>query len=278
MIKFTKMEGCGNDYIYINGFEEDILDINKLAIEMSERHFGVGSDGLVMILPADNADFTMRMFNSDGSESEMCGNAIRCVGKYVYDRKMTDKTTVSINTLAGIKVLELHLKDGVVDTVTVDMGEPILEADLIPVVSSKKPVVGETITALDKTFDFTCVSMGNPHAVTFIENTDLFEVEKYGSVLEVDEHFPRRANIEFAQVISKDYMKMRVWERGAGETWACGTGTCATVVAGVLNGLCERQTTVKLLGGELFIEWNEENNHVYMTGPARFSFDGVWLK
>lgn len=278
MIKFTKMEGCGNDYIYINGFEEDILDINKLAIEMSERHFGVGSDGLVMILPADNADFTMRMFNSDGSESEMCGNAIRCVGKYVYDRKMTDKTTVSINTLAGIKVLELHLKDGVVDTVTVDMGEPILEADLIPVVSNKKPVVGETITALDKTFDFTCVSMGNPHAVTFIENTDLFEVEKYGSVLEVDEHFPRKANIEFAQVISKDYMKMRVWERGAGETWACGTGTCATVVAGVLNGLCERQTTVKLLGGELFIEWNEENNHVYMTGPARFSFDGVWLK
>ena len=278
MIKFTKMEGCGNDYIYINGFEEDILDINKLAIEMSERHFGVGSDGLVMILPADNADFTMRMFNSDGSESEMCGNAIRCVGKYVYDRKMTDKTTVSINTLAGIKVLELHLKDGVVDTVTVDMGEPILEADLIPVVSNKKPVVGETITALDKTFDFTCVSMGNPHAVTFIENTDLFEVEKYGSVLEVDEHFPRKANIEFAQVISKDYMKMRVWERGAGETWACGTGTCATVVAGVLNGLCERQTTVKLLGGDLFIEWNEENNHVYMTGPARFSFDGVWLK
>lgn len=278
MIKFTKMEGCGNDYIYINGFEEDILDINKLAIEMSERHFGVGSDGLVMILPADNADFTMRMFNSDGSESEMCGNAIRCVGKYVYDRKMTDKTTVSINTLAGIKVLELHLKDGVVDTVTVDMGEPILEADLIPVVSNKKPVVGETITALDKTFDFTCVSMGNPHAVTFIENTDLFEVEKYGSVLEVDDHFPRKANIEFAQVISKDYMKMRVWERGAGETWACGTGTCATVVAGVLNGLCERQTTVKLLGGELFIEWNEENNHVYMTGPARFSFDGVWLK
>ena len=224
MIKFTKMEGCGNDYIYINGFEEDILDINKLAIEMSERHFGVGSDGLVMILPADNADFTMRMFNSDGSESEMCGNAIRCVGKYVYDRKMTDKTTVSINTLAGIKVLELHLKDGVVDTVTVDMGEPILEADLIPVVSNKKPVVGETITALDKTFDFTCVSMGNPHAVTFIENTDLFEVEKYGSVLEVDDHFPRKANIEFAEVISKDYMKMRVWERGAGETWACGTG------------------------------------------------------
>lgn len=278
MIKFTKMEGCGNDYIYINGFEEDILDINKLAIEMSERHFGVGSDGLVMILPADNADFTMRMFNSDGSESEMCGNAIRCVGKYVYDRKMTDKTTVSINTLAGIKVLELHLKDGVVDTVTVDMGEPILEADLIPVVSNKKPVVGETITALDKTFDFTCVSMGNPHAVTFIENTDLFEVEKYGSVLEVDDHFPRKANIEFAQVISKDYMKMRVWERGAGETWACGTGTCATVVAGVLNGLCDRKTTVKLLGGELFIEWNEENNHVYMTGPARFSFDGVWLK
>ena len=278
MIKFTKMEGCGNDYIYINGFEEDILDINKLAIEMSERHFGVGSDGLVMILPADNADFTMRMFNSDGSESEMCGNAIRCVGKYVYDRKMTDKTTVSINTLAGIKVLELHLKDGVVDTVTVDMGEPILEADLIPVVSNKKPVVGETITALDKTFDFTCVSMGNPHAVTFIENTDLFEVEKYGSVLEVDDHFPRKANIEFAQVISKDYMKMRVWERGAGETWACGTGTCATVVAGVLNGLCDRQTTVKLLGGELFINWNEENNHVYMTGPARFSFDGIWLK
>lgn len=277
-MKFTKMQGLGNDYVYINCFEEKVENPNKLAVEISERHFGVGSDGLVLILPAENADFTMRMFNPDGSESEMCGNAIRCVGKYVYDRGLTKKTDVSVSTLAGIKYLKLHLKDNIVDTVTVDMGEPILIASEIPVISDKAPVIGEKISAMDKEFEFTCVSMGNPHAVTFVEDTDSFDVKKYGSVLEVDNHFPRKANIEFVQTVKNDYLKMRVWERGTGETLACGTGTCATVVAGVLNKLCERKTTVKLLGGELFIEWNEENNHVYMTGPARYSFDGIWLR
>ena len=278
-MKFTKMQGCGNDYVYINTFEEKVDDPNKLSVEVSDRHFGIGSDGLVLICPADNADFTMRMFNPDGSESEMCGNAIRCVGKYVYDRKLTDKTSVSINTLSGINYLELHLgEDGTVDTVTVDMGEPILKADEIPVVSEKYPVIGEEITALDKKFKFTCVSMGNPHAVIYVDNVKDFEVEKYGSVIEVDKHFPRKVNVEFVEKVSDNYLKMRVWERGTGETWACGTGTCATVVASVLNGVCDRITTVELLGGNLTIEWRESDNHVYMTGPARYSFDGIWLK
>ena len=278
-MKFTKMQGCGNDYVYINMFEEKVDNPNKLAVEMSDRHFGVGSDGLVLICPADNADFTMRMFNSDGSESEMCGNAIRCVGKYVYDRKLTDKTSISINTLAGIKYLELHIGyDGTVDTVTVDMGEPILEAEKIPVVSDKKPVIDEEIKILDKSFKFTCVSMGNPHAVTYVEDVKNFDVEKYGKVAEIDGHFPNRVNVEFVEKISDDFLRMRVWERGAGETWACGTGACATVVASILKGVCVRKTTVGLNGGDLIIEWKEENNRVYMTGPARYSFDGVWLK
>ncbi|MDD3571082.1 MAG: diaminopimelate epimerase [Lachnospiraceae bacterium] len=276
-MKFTKMQGCGNDYVYVNCFEETVENPNKLAISMSERHFGVGSDGLVLICPTEDADFRMRMFNSDGSEAEMCGNAIRCVGKYVYDRGLTKKTTISIITLAGLKILELNLKDGVVDTVRVDMGEPILAASDIPVISEKQPVICEEITALDKTFKFTCVSMGNPHAVTYVDDVKTFEVEKYGSVVEIDEHFPRKVNVEFVEKVSDNYLKMRVWERGAGETWACGTGTCATVVATVLNGMCNRITEVELLGGNLTIEWNEENNHVYMTGPARYSFDGVWL-
>ena len=278
-MKFTKMQGCGNDYVYINMFEEKVDNPNKLAVEMSDRHFGVGSDGLVLICPADNADFTMRMFNSDGSESEMCGNAIRCVGKYVYDRKLTDKTSISINTLAGIKYLELHIgNDGTVDTVTVDMGEPILEAEKIPVVSDKKPVIDEEIKILDKSFKFTCVSMGNPHAVTYVEDVKNFDVEKYGKVAEIDGHFPNRVNVEFVEKISDDFLRMRVWERGAGETWACGSGACATVVASILKGVCVRKTTVGLNGGDLIIEWKEENNRVYMTGPARYSFDGVWLK
>ncbi len=271
-MKFTKMHGCGNDYIYINCFEENIENPSELAVKMSERHFGVGSDGIVLICPDEKADFRMRMFNSDGSEAEMCGNAIRCVGKYVYDRGLTDKTNISVITLAGMKYLDLHIKDNVVDTVTVDMGEPILEPELIP--SSDKNV---NIQVYDKNFDFTCVSMGNPHAVTYVENVSDFDVEKYGKVVEVDKNFPRKINVEFVEKISPNMLKMRVWERGAGETFACGTGTCATVVASVINGVCERKTTVELLGGNLEIEWSEQNNHVYMTGPARFSFDGVWL-
>jgi diaminopimelate epimerase len=277
IMKFSKMQGCGNDYIYVNCFEEKVENPERLAVAMSERHFGVGADGLVLILPDDEADFRMRMFNADGSEGEMCGNASRCIGKYVYDKGLTQKQKVSLNTKAGIKYLDLHVVNGKVDTVTVDMGEPILEGKRIPVLSDKNPVIGEKLTVLDKDFLFTCVSMGNPHAVTFVESTKDFEVEGYGKAVQVLPFFPNQANIEFAQVIDRSHIHMRVWERGSGETLACGTGACATVVAAVLNGLTERSVAITLLGGTLQIDWDEKTNHVFMTGPARFSYDGVWL-
>jgi len=277
-MRFTKMEGCGNDYIYINGFEEEVKYPDMLAVAMSERHFGVGADGLVLILPSEVADFRMRMFNMDGSEGEMCGNAVRCIGKYVYERGMTKKNVITLETLSGIKTLQLHIQNDIVIAVTADMGEPILEAAQIPVISDKMPVIGEKLQILDKTFDVTCVSMGNPHGVIFVDDTEHFEVEKYGKVAEVHPMFPKKANIEFAHVIDRTHMSMRVWERGSGETMACGTGASATLVAAVLNGLCDRKVRIQLLGGTLEIEWRESDNHVYMTGPARFSFDGVWLR
>ncbi len=277
-MKFTKMEGCGNDYIYINCFEETVDNPQQLAIMMSERHFGVGADGIVLIMPSDEADFRMRMFNADGSEGEMCGNASRCLGKFVYDRGLTNKTRISMSTLAGIKYLELHIKDGVVDTVTVDMGEPIFEGKKIPTASNKQFVQKELLHSEDKTFEMTCVSMGNPHAVTYVENTDNFPVEKYGKPLEVHDFFPNKTNVEFVQVIDRNHLKMRVWERGSGETMACGTGACGVVVATAKNGICEREVDVMLLGGTLHIKWDEKDNHVYMTGEARFCFDGQWLK
>lgn len=277
-MRFTKMEGCGNDYIYINGFEEEVKYPDMLAVAMSERHFGVGADGLVLILPSEVADFRMRMFNMDGSEGEMCGNAVRCIGKYVYERGMTTKNVITLETLGGIKTLQLHIQNDIVIAVTADMGEPILEAAQIPVISDKMPVIGKKLQILDKTFDVTCVSMGNPHGVIFVDDTEHFEVEKYGKVAEVHPMFPQKANIEFAHVIDRTHMSMRVWERGSGETMACGTGASATLVAAVLNGLCDRKVRIQLLGGTLEIEWRESDNHVYMTGPARFSFDGVWLR
>lgn len=277
-MRFTKMEGCGNDYIYINGFEEEVKYPDMLAVAMSERHFGVGADGLVLILPSEVADFRMRMFNMDGSEGEMCGNAVRCIGKYVYERGMTTKNVITLETLGGIKTLQLHIQNDIVIAVTADMGEPILEAAQIPVISDKMPVIGEKLQILDKTFDVTCVSMGNPHGVIFVDDTEHFEVEKYGKVAEVHPMFPKKANIEFAHVIDRTHMSMRVWERGSGETMACGTGASATLVAAVLNGLSDRKVRIQLLGGTLEIEWRESDNHVYMTGPARFSFDGVWLR
>lgn len=277
-MRFTKMEGCGNDYIYINAMEEEVRNPEMLAVAMSERHFGIGADGLVLILDSDVADFRMRMFNLDGSEGEMCGNAVRCIAKYVYERGLTDKEEITLETLGGIKVLRLHIQNGVVIAVTADMGEPILAADKIPVRSEKEPVIGEKLHILDQDFAFTCVSMGNPHAVTFVEQVAQFPVEKYGSLTEIHPIFPKKANIEFAQVIDRTHLSMRVWERGSGETLACGTGACATLVAAVLNGLCERKVRIQLLGGTLEIEWREADNHIYMTGPARFSFDGVWLR
>ncbi len=274
MIKFTKMHGLGNDYVYIDAINQKIENESSLAKFVSNRHFGIGSDGLILICKSEVADFKMRMFNSDGSEAEMCGNGIRCVGKFVYDKGLTNKTTVKIETLAGIKTLILNTKDGKVETARVDMGEPILEAEKIPVISTEEPVKNLELEAENKKFKFTCVSMGNPHAITIVENTKEFDVEKYGKVLEIDKAFPKKANIEFAQIIDRQNINMRVWERGAGETLACGTGACATAVACNLNGLTDRKVNIELLGGTLNIEWNETDNHVYMTGPAVTVFDG----
>ena len=275
MIKFTKMQGLGNDYVYMDAIHQKIENESSLAQFVSNRHFGIGSDGLILICKSDVADFKMRMFNSDGSEAEMCGNGIRCVGKFVYDKGLTDKTTVAIETLAGIKTLELNTKDGKVETVKVDMGEPILNPKEIPVISDEEPVKNLMLEAEGRKFKFTCVSMGNPHAITEVEDTEKFDVEKYGKVLEVDKAFPNKTNVEFIQIVDKNHVKMRVWERGAGETLACGTGACATAVACYLNGKTDRNVEVELLGGKLYIEWNEENNHIYMTGPAVTVFEGM---
>lgn len=278
MIKFTKMQGLGNDYVYIDAINQKIENESSLAQIISNRHFGIGSDGLILICSSEFADFKMRMFNSDGSEAEMCGNGIRCVGKFVYDKGLTNKTTLKIETLAGVKELKLNLKEGKVDTVRVDMGEPILEAERIPVVSSEKIVRNLKLEIEEREFNFTCVSMGNPHAITFVENVENFEVEKYGSKIEVNKRFPKKTNVEFIEIVNKEYIKMRVWERGAGETLACGTGACASVVAGIINNLIERKVTVELLGGILEIEWNKEDNHIYMTGPAVTVYEGELLR
>ena len=275
MIKFTKMQGLGNDYVYMDAIHQKLENESSLAQFVSNRHFGIGSDGLILICKSDVADFKMRMFNSDGSEAEMCGNGIRCVGKFVYDKGLTDKTTVTVETLAGIKTLELNTKEGKVETVKVDMGEPILNPKEIPVISDEEPVKNLMLEAEGRKFKFTCVSMGNPHAITEVEDTEKFDVEKYGKVLEVDKAFPNKINVEFIQIVDKNHVKMRVWERGAGETLACGTGACATAVACYLNGKTDRNVEVELLGGKLYIEWNEENNHIFMAGPAVTVFEGV---
>ena len=277
MIKFTKMHGLGNDYVYMDAIHQNIEEESSLAQFVSNRNFGIGSDGLILICQSDVADFKMRMFNSDGSEAEMCGNGIRCVGKFVYDKGLTKKTEVTIETLAGIKTLKLNVKEGKVETVKVDMGEPILEPKEIPVIANEKPVKNLKLKAEDKNFNFTCVSMGNPHAITIVENVKDFDVEKYGKVLEVDKVFPNKTNVEFIEIIDKNNIKMRVWERGAGETLACGTGACASVVACALNELTDHKVNVELLGGILEIEWSKEDNHVYMTGPAVTVFEGELL-
>ena len=276
-MKFTKMNGCGNDYVYINGFVENVENPKELVKKVSDRHFGIGSDGLILIVPSDKADFCMRMFNADGSEGEMCGNGIRCVAKYVYDHKMTDKTEISVETKAGIKYLDLTAEDGKVTKVKVDMGEPILEPKEIPVRSEKKRVVNEPIAVAGRTWNMTCVSMGNPHAVVFVEDTGSLEIEKYGPLFENHELFPNRTNTEFVQVLNRNEINMRVWERGSGETLACGTGTCASVVACILNDFTDEKVLVHLLGGDLEIEYEKTTNHVFMTGPAETVFEGELL-
>ncbi len=277
-MEFTKMQGLGNDYIYVDVINQNIKDISLLTKAISNRHFGVGADGLILIDKSDVSDFKMRIFNQDGSEAEMCGNGIRCVGKYVYDKGLTCKINLKIETLAGIKNLTLHIKDKKVDSVKVDMGKPILEADKIPVKVNKSPAINLNIKVLDREFEATCVSMGNPHTVIVVEDLEEFNIEKYGKEIEENKIFPNKTNVEFIQIKDKNTIKMRVWERGAGETLACGTGACASVVAGVLNRLVSRNVNVELLGGNLQIEWNENDNHVYMTGPAVTVFEGEYLR
>ena len=277
-MKFTKMQGLGNDYVYVNCFEEKIDNPPELARRISDRHFGVGSDGLIMINPSDRADFEMEMYNADGSRGEMCGNGIRCVAKYVYDYGLTDKTDISVETLGGIKYLELTVEDGKVRTVKVDMGKPELEPQKIPVKADGDKAVDEPILVGGEEYRMTCVSMGNPHAVVFVGgDVRDFPLEEIGPKFESHERFPNRVNTEFVRVIDRHTAEMRVWERGSGETLACGTGACAVAVACVLNGLTEDEVTVRLLGGDLQSHWDREKDTVYMTGPAEVVFDGEWL-
>ena len=277
---FFKMQGLGNDYVYIdciNGKEP--IDINNLTNRLSNRHFGVGSDGLILLCKSKVADLKMRMFNSDGSEAQMCGNGIRCVAKLAYELGLICEEITTIETLSGIKTLKLNIVNGKVKTVEVDMGAPILEATKIPVSSSAKiedKKVKAEVKVKNKKIELTCVSMGNPHAVTFVNNIKNFKVAEYGPILENADIFPEKANIEFVEVVDKNNIKMRVWERGSGETLACGTGACSSVVASRLNGYTDRKVNVQLLGGNLEIEW-KPNNHVHMTGPAVTVFKGEWI-
>ena len=283
--KFTKMQGCGNDYIYVNGFTEKIPQEEKteLVRHISDRHFGIGGDGVIFINPSAEADFEMEMYNADGSRAEMCGNGIRCVAKYVYDKGLTDKTDISVISCGQIKYLQLFLKEGQVDTVRVNMGAPELRPERIPVTVAEagtpleqERIVNAPIIVQGKEYKMTCVSMGNPHAVIFLEDVTNLEIEQIGPYFENHERFPKRINTEFVKVLDKKTVQMRVWERGTGETLACGTGCCATVVACILNGLTDEKVTVKLLGGEIEIEWDREANLVYMTGPAVTVFEGEY--
>ena len=273
-MKFTKMQGLGNDYVYVNCFKETIENPPEMAKKVSNRNFGIGSDGLIMINPSDVADFEMEMYNADGSRSEMCGNGIRCVGKYVYDYGLTEKEHISVETLAGIKYLDLTVEDGKVKLVKVVMGNPELVPANIPIVADGGRVIDEPINVNGTEYRMTGVSMGNPHAVVYVEDVKGLDIEKIGPAFENHERFPNRVNTEFVKVLDQNTVEMRVWERGSGETMACGTGACAVAVACILNGLTEDKVTVKLLGGDLQIEWDKEADKVYMTGPAEVSFDG----
>lgn len=289
-MKFTKMTGLGNDYIYINAIEEkEIENIAELSKKLSNRHFGIGADGIIIIDKSDIADFKMRIFNSDGSEAEMCGNGIRCVGKYVYDNGLTNKEKITVETLAGTKSLNLfpqkqndyktevgeikEEKNKVVDSVEVDMGEPNFKSADLPKIEGEEIAKDIDMTIENQVYRFTAVSMGNPHVVTFVEDINLVPIEKIGPIIENDEIFPHKTNIEFVEIIDKNHIKMRVWERGSGETFACGTGACAAVVAGGVNGYTKPEVNVELLGGNLQIKWNKDN-HIYMTGPAKTVFKG----
>lgn len=273
-MKFTKMHGCGNDYVYVNGFTEKVADKPKAVVALSDRHFGIGSDGVIFINPSQQADFEMEMYNVDGTRAEMCGNGIRCVGKYVYDHGMTDKTSITVESFGKVKYLDLTVENGKVVKVKVNMGKPELTAKDVPVVSVHEQVIDEEIIVKEKSYRMTCVSMGNPHAVVFMDDVEHLAIEEIGPYFENHERFPNRTNTEFVQVIDDSHVKMRVWERGTGETLACGTGCCATAVACVLNRLTGAHVTVQVLGGEIEIYWDQKENLVYMTGPAVTVFEG----
>jgi len=273
-MKFTKMHGCGNDYVYVNGFTEKVADKPKAVVALSDRHFGIGSDGVIFINPSQQADFEMEMYNADGTRAEMCGNGIRCVGKYVYDHGMTDKTSITVESFGKVKYLDLTVENGKVVKVKVNMSKPELTAKDVPVVSEHEQVIDEEIIVKGKSYRMTCVSMGNPHAVVFMDDVEHLAIEEIGPYFENHERFPNRTNTEFVQVIDDSHVKMRVWERGTGETLACGTGCCATAVACVLNHLTGAHVTVQVLGGEIEIYWDQKENLVYMTGPAVTVFEG----
>lgn len=273
-MKFTKMQGIGNDYVYVNCFKEQIENPSQAAIKVSDRHFGVGSDGLILIKPSDVADFEMEMYNADGSQGAMCGNGIRCVAKYVYDYHLTDKTSISVNTKSGIKYLDLTVEDGKVKEVKVNMGAPILNTAEIPMIYGKEQVIAQPLNINQNLYEVTAVSMGNPHVIVYMEDVKSLKIEEVGPYFEKSSVFPESVNTEFVRVIDRNTVEMRVWERGSGETLACGTGACAVAVACVLNGYTEDQVTVKLLGGDLKIFWDREADLVYMTGPAEVVFDG----
>jgi diaminopimelate epimerase len=274
-MQFTKMQGIGNDYIYVDCFRENVPDPCSLAVRLSDRRFGIGSDGMILIQPSDVADCRMDMYNADGSRGKMCGNGIRCVGKYVYERGIVRKNVLTVETLSGIKTLSLSVRDGKVDSIEVDMGAPVLEPEKIPVRIEKPKVIAEPFSVGGRDYEITCVSMGNPHCIVFEDDVDSLDLEKIGPGFEKNSIFPEQVNTEFVQMIGPDEVKMRVWERGSGETWACGTGACAVAVACALNGRTGRSVKVHLKGGDLAIYWDEETGNVKMRGPAEFVFDGT---
>ena len=274
-MKFTKMQGCGNDYIYVNAFRESVPDPGATSIRLSDRHFGIGGDGLVLIGPSETADFDMDMYNADGSRSGMCGNAIRCVGKYLYERGLTDKTELKISTQSGVRTLKLNVADGVVETVRVEMGAPDFRCSAIPVAAEGESFLNRTIEVLGKPWQVSGVSVGNPHCVTFLDFDPMeLDFPVIGPAFEHHPMFPARVNTEFVRVIDRNTLQMRVWERGSGETWACGTGATATLAVAAKLGLCEPSADLILRGGTLHIDWDLEENLLYMTGPATFVFDG----
>lgn len=274
-IRFTKMQAYGNDYVYIDTLTQELSNLNKLSEFVSKRHFGICSDGMILVCPSEVADFRMRVFNPDGTEAEMCGNAVRSVGMLVYEKGFTNKTEITVETLGGIKKIYLTLKDGHVSNITANIGEPVLEAAKVPAVTGSKRFLDKTVILDGRKFSTTAISLGNPHCVSFVDDLDFLDLEKYGPLMENNELFPNRINAEFCQVVNRTHLKLRTWERGTGETLACATGCSTCTVGGVLTGRCDRKVSVEQLGGVTEVEWNETDNCIYITAPSNIVFDGI---